>query len=52
MPSKGSILGHTQQTSPRLLGLGTTYLDKTSFGSTPGEIVEFEPPHVGSCQVK
>ena len=46
MPSKGSILTRTQQTSPGAPGLGTTYLDKTSFGSTPGEIVEFEPPHV------
>ena len=44
MPSKGSILGRTQQTSPGAPGLGTTYLDKTTFGSTPGEIVEFEPP--------
>ena len=46
MPSKGSILARTQQTSPGAPGLGTTYLDKTSFGSTPGEIVEFEPPHL------
>jgi uncharacterized protein YndB with AHSA1/START domain len=46
MPSKGSILARTQQTSPGTPGLGTTYLDKTSFGSTPGEIVEFEPPHL------
>lgn len=45
MPRKGSILGRTQQTSPGAPGLGTTYLDKTSFGSTPGEVVEFEPPH-------
>jgi uncharacterized protein YndB with AHSA1/START domain len=46
MPGKGSILARTRQTSPGAPALGTTYLDKTSFGSTPGEIVEFEPPHV------
>ncbi len=44
MPSKGSILGRTQQTSPGEPGLGTTYLDTTSFGATPGEIAEFGPP--------
>jgi len=45
MPSKGSILGHTEQTSAGPPGLGTTYVDHTTFGRTPGEIVEFEPPH-------
>jgi uncharacterized protein YndB with AHSA1/START domain len=45
MPSKGSILKRTEVTSPGELGLGTTYLDNTSFGATPGEISEFEPPH-------
>lgn len=25
--------------------LGTTYVDETSLGPTPGEIAEFEPPH-------
>ena len=45
MPKKGSILGHTEQTSPGEPTLGTTYLDETSYGPTPGEIVEFQPPH-------
>ena len=44
MPRKGSILRQTRQTSPGSPGLGTTYLDQTTFGATPGEIVEFEPP--------
>ncbi|WP_392542724.1 SRPBCC family protein [Oryzobacter telluris] len=44
MPRKGSILGGTQQTSPGEPGLGTTYLDKTRFGPTPGEVVEFDRP--------
>jgi uncharacterized protein YndB with AHSA1/START domain len=45
VPQKGSILRHTQQTSPGAPGLGTTFLDTTTYGPTPGEIVEFEPPH-------
>jgi uncharacterized protein YndB with AHSA1/START domain len=45
MPKKGSMLRRTQQTSPGEPALGTTYLDKTSFGPTPGEVVEFDPPH-------
>ncbi|HEX6148747.1 SRPBCC family protein [Nocardioides sp.] len=45
MPRKASILRRTQQTSPGEPGLGTTYLDATSFGPTPGEIIEFQPPH-------
>jgi uncharacterized protein YndB with AHSA1/START domain len=45
MPKKGSILRHTQQTSPGEPTLGTTYLDDTSYGPTPGEVVEFDPPH-------
>ena len=44
MPDKGSILRRTQQTSPGELTLGTTYLDQTSFGPIPGEVVEFDPP--------
>jgi uncharacterized protein YndB with AHSA1/START domain len=44
MPKKGSILGRTQQTSPGEPGLGTTYLDTTSFGATPGKIAQFGPP--------
>lgn len=45
MPEKGSMLRRTVQTSPGEPTLGTTYLDETSYGPTPGEIVEFEPPH-------
>ncbi len=45
MPDKGSILKATELTSPGEPGLGTTYLDDTSYGATPGEISEFEPPH-------
>jgi len=45
MPKKGSILRHTQQTSPGEPGLGTTFLDHTAYGPTPGEIVAFQPPH-------
>jgi uncharacterized protein YndB with AHSA1/START domain len=45
MPSKGSILRETRQTSPGEPRLGTTFLDETAFGATPGEIVAFDPPH-------
>lgn len=45
MPKKGSMLRRTRQTSPGAPALGTTYLDDTSAGPTPGEIAEFEPPH-------
>ena len=45
MPRKGSILGRTEQTSAGGPGLGTTYLDHTSMGATPGEVVLFEPPY-------
>jgi len=45
MPEQGSMLRRTQQTSPGPPALGTTYLDETSFGPTPGEIAEFQPPH-------
>ena len=44
MPDKGSILKRTELTSSGEVGLGTRYLDDTSYGPTPGEIVEFEPP--------
>ena len=44
MPSKGSMLRHTQQTSPGEPGLGTTYVDRTQAGPIPGEIVEFDRP--------
>ncbi len=45
MPQKGSILRHTRQTSPGEPAEGTTFLDETTYGPTPGEIVEFEAPH-------
>jgi len=45
MPESGSMLRRTRQTSPGAPALGTTYLDDTSFGPTPGEIAEFQPPH-------
>jgi uncharacterized protein YndB with AHSA1/START domain len=44
MPDKGSILHATKLTSPGEPGLGSTYLDETSYGATPGEIAEFERP--------
>jgi uncharacterized protein YndB with AHSA1/START domain len=44
MPAKGSILKRTQLTSPGDPALGTTFVDETKYGPTPGEIVEFEPP--------
>ncbi|CAN7241062.1 hypothetical protein [Knoellia sp. LjRoot47] len=44
MPQRGSILHHTEKTSPGPPGLGTTYLDQQLFGWTPGEISEFDPP--------
>lgn len=45
MPARGSILKGTEKTSPGEPGVGTTYLDRTTVGDTPGEIVEYEPPH-------
>lgn len=45
MPRKGSILRHTHQTSSGEPGLGTTFIDDTVFGPSPGEIVEFDKPH-------
>lgn len=44
MPEKGSILKHTEQTSPGAPSVGTTFVDDTKYGRTPGEIVEYEPP--------
>ena len=45
MPEKGSILRHTHQTSPGEPAEGTTFLDRTTYGPTPGEIMEFRAPH-------
>jgi uncharacterized protein YndB with AHSA1/START domain len=44
MPNTGSMLRRTRQTSSGAPALGTTYLDETSYGPTPGEIVDFQPP--------
>ena len=44
MPKTGSILKHTEQTSPGESALGTTFVDDTRYGRTPGEIVEYDPP--------
>ena len=45
MPKKGSMLKHTKQTSPGEPQVGTTYIDETSQGPLPGEILELEAPH-------
>lgn len=45
MPKKGSILRRTKQTSPGAPAVGTTYIDETSYGPTPGEVAELDPPH-------
>lgn len=45
MPAKGSILKHSEQTSPGEPCVGTTFLDKTSVGDTPGDIAEFDRPN-------
>lgn len=44
MPRRGSILRRTRQTSPGEPTVGTTYVDDTAFGRTPGDIEVFEPP--------
>ncbi|MGC5076165.1 SRPBCC family protein [Agrococcus sp. DT81.2] len=44
MPRKGSIFRTTEQTSPGEPQLGTTYVDRSAAGTTPGEIVAFERP--------
>ena len=44
MPKTGSMLRRTRQTSPGAPELGTTFVDETSMGPTPGEIAEFAPP--------
>jgi uncharacterized protein YndB with AHSA1/START domain len=43
--AKGSMLKRTRQTSPGEPTVGTTYVDETSQGDLPGEIVELEAPH-------
>ena len=45
MADRGSMLKHTRQTSPGEPTVGTTYVDETSQGEMPGEIVELDAPH-------
>ena len=45
MPKKGSMLKRSIQTSPGEPQVGTTYIDETSQGPIPGEILELEAPH-------
>ena len=44
MPKRGSILRHTEKTSRGETSVGTTFVDDTKYGRTPGEIVEYDPP--------
>jgi uncharacterized protein YndB with AHSA1/START domain len=41
----GSMLEHTRQTSPGEPTVGTTFVDETSRGPMPGEILAMESPH-------
>ncbi len=43
--SAKTMLKHTRRTSPGPPAVGTTYVDETSQGVLPGEIVELEAPH-------
>jgi len=45
MAGTASMLKQTRQTSPGPPAVGTTFVDETSQGSMPGEIVELEAPH-------
>ena len=45
MPKKGSMLKSTRQTSPGVPSVGTMFVDETSQGALPGEIVELEAPN-------
>jgi uncharacterized protein YndB with AHSA1/START domain len=45
MAGTGSMLKHTRQTSPGEPTVGTTFVDETSQGQLPGEILEMEAPH-------
>lgn len=44
MTGMGSMLKHTRQTSPGEPTVGATYIDETTRGPLPGEIVELEAP--------
>ena len=45
MPEKGSIRKHTRQTSPGGPTVGTTYVDETTQGAIPGQILELREPN-------
>jgi uncharacterized protein YndB with AHSA1/START domain len=45
MAGTGSMLRHTRQTSTGEPAVGTTFVDETSQGPMPGEILELEAPH-------
>src|SRR6476646_1943224 len=45
MADTGSMLRRTRQTSPGEPAVGTTFVDETSQGPMPGEIVEMSAPH-------
>lgn len=45
MAGTGSMLRNTRKTSPGPPTVGTTFIDDTSQGAMPGEIVELEAPH-------
>ena len=45
MTGTKSMLRHTRQTSPGAPRVGTTFVDDTSQGPLPGEILELEAPH-------
>ena len=45
MPEKGTMLKRTRQTSPGEPAVGTTFVDETTQGPMPGEILELEAPH-------
>jgi|GEM_PF-1005373 len=44
MPATGTILRSTRQTSVGEPSVGTTFVDDTTYGRTPGQIVEFDRP--------
>ncbi len=44
MPKKGTMFTHVRQTSPGEPRVGTTYLEETTQGPQPGEVVELEAP--------
>ena len=44
MPSRGSILRETRQTSPGPVAVGTTYEDRTRMGTVPGDVAELVEP--------